>query len=234
MIYLSIDGASRRNGKPDCLAAGAVFTKFNGKTAIGLGSERNSTSQRGELHALIGALGGAIDIIEAAGPQNIYLVTDSEYIFNTITKKWYDNWRRKDWVTAAGEPVKNKDLWDDVANMLDMFDTNDIEYTVYHVKGHLLSLGKVTGENLLIKDSSGLLLYNDFAYLYDNPKSQKQIDAVANAKEKFFSNHGIRVGVDVEESIFREMVICNNVADVAAGLHADVEDSEWDRAVPTQ
>ena len=55
MLVISIDGACRRNGKPDCVASGAVFIKQydedNNLVATRPLSvwELKSTNQRGEL-----------------------------------------------------------------------------------------------------------------------------------------------------------------------------------------
>jgi ribonuclease HI len=39
------------------------------------------------------------------------LQTDSQYVRQGITE-WMPNWVRRNWRTAAGEPVKNRDLWE--------------------------------------------------------------------------------------------------------------------------
>ena len=62
MLLISIDGACRRNGKPDCVSAGGVFIQqFDSKlnlqqTSILSNYETASTNQRGELLALLTAL----------------------------------------------------------------------------------------------------------------------------------------------------------------------------------
>lgn len=38
------------------------------------------------------------------------VVTDSRYLLDGITS-WLPGWKRKGWKTAAGKPVKNKELW---------------------------------------------------------------------------------------------------------------------------
>ena len=64
MLTISIDGACRRNGKPDCTASGGVFYYGNtdGVKRCGVLSayEYNSTNQRGELLALLKALDFAL------------------------------------------------------------------------------------------------------------------------------------------------------------------------------
>ena len=44
-------------------------------------------------------------------PCRVVLHTDSQYVQKGIGE-WLPNWIRRGWKTAAGEPVKNKDLWE--------------------------------------------------------------------------------------------------------------------------
>ena len=43
-------------------------------------------------------------------PCSIILTTDSQYVRKGITE-WMKGWKRKNWKTSAGQPVKNQDLW---------------------------------------------------------------------------------------------------------------------------
>ena len=53
-------------------------------------------------------------VIEALGalnrPSAVELFTDSQYVRRGITE-WIHNWKRRGWVTADRQPVKNVDLW---------------------------------------------------------------------------------------------------------------------------
>ncbi len=69
------------------------------------GSDEESTNNRMELTAALRALESL------NGPHRVTLVTDSNYLKNGITT-WIHNWRRRGWLTAAREPVKNRDLWE--------------------------------------------------------------------------------------------------------------------------
>ena len=40
----------------------------------------------------------------------VRLTTDSQYVRQGITQ-WIENWKRRGWLTASKEPVKNVDLW---------------------------------------------------------------------------------------------------------------------------
>ena len=42
--------------------------------------------------------------------QTITLITDSKYVKDGI-QSWIQNWKKNGWKTAAKKPVKNKELW---------------------------------------------------------------------------------------------------------------------------
>ena len=68
------------------------------------GGEKETTNNRMELTA-------AAEALEALKrPCRVTLHTDSEYLRNGITR-WHVGWVRRHWRNAAGEPVKNLDLW---------------------------------------------------------------------------------------------------------------------------
>ena len=207
MIILSVDGASRRNGKPDCLSAGAVFmmdTETN-QTALEFVHEFNSTNQRGEISALLAALK------EGLKYEDVYLITDSEYMFGTVAKEWYKSWRSKGWVTSSNAPVKNQDLWETAGVLLDKYHTESIEHVMYCIKGHLLKMGKVAALRLIESDFSGVLLYKALTAVYH------QTEIPQMYKDKFAEVNGFMP----PEDVFRNIVVCNMVSDLAAGYYID-------------
>ncbi len=72
------------------------------------GGEKSSTNNRMELMAAIAALESITTT--TVEPHAVQLWTDSQYVRNGITT-WIAGWKRKGWKTAAGQPVKNVDLW---------------------------------------------------------------------------------------------------------------------------
>ena len=68
------------------------------------GAAASTTNNRMELMAAIRAL----EEIEPGAP--VQIVTDSRYVMDGITS-WMTGWRRRNWRTAGGKPVKNQDLW---------------------------------------------------------------------------------------------------------------------------
>jgi len=68
------------------------------------GGEPLTTNNRMELLAAISALEAL------TRPSEVTIVTDSAYVKNGVTE-WIHAWKRKNWRTAGGSPVKNVELW---------------------------------------------------------------------------------------------------------------------------
>jgi ribonuclease HI len=68
------------------------------------GGELLTTNNRMEMMAAIQALEALLE------PCRVVLNTDSIYVMKGITE-WMPGWKRKNWRTADGKPVKNVDLW---------------------------------------------------------------------------------------------------------------------------
>lgn len=206
---IALDGACRGNGSIDCLSTGAIYiVRDNELGEFRRAFEKPSTNQRGELHALILALEEAAHHLD----DSIYIVSDSEYIVNCMNKEWYKNWMIKGWVTASNEPVKNRDLWEQVVKLMqEHFENADIAF--YHVKGHVLSVGKVTARKLIEADSTCALLLEKIIEKYANVKKAKYDEAW----NLFIRNNGF----EPPEEVFRGFICLNTVVDYVASLYAD-------------
>lgn len=227
---ISIDGACRRNGKPDCLAAGAAYIQVDQNVIPTLVApvpqticvnEQPSTNQRGEMKALIAGLEVGITLLRSGAPT-VYFITDSEYLFNSITKEWYKGWAKKGWLTVENNPVKNQDLWMKIADLVDKYDSDE-QFVMYHVKGHVVSIGKVTAASLIARDPSSRLIATEVSKKFDellaNPLKR---EVYTHAVELFERNNGFTPPTD----IFKEMVICNMVSDLVAGKYIDEIDAQ--------
>lgn len=211
MFRIAIDGACRRNGKPDCVSAGGIFVQRYEdskvvETSIKSTAEEYSTNQRGELLALLLAL-------ETAGTEEAQIITDSEYIFNAMTKKWYSSWAANSWRTSSGDTAKNADLWRRIAE----YGTDRI--TFYHIKGHCVSFGAVTANNLLTADSSGQMLFMELCKKFDVVAPTKQA-VFKNAQELSLRNNGFYL----DAKTFKEFVAMNHAADIIANVEVNAAD----------
>ena len=99
-ITIYTDGAC--SGNPGKGGWAAVIIEDKNEKTIS-GSEQLTTNNRMELSAVINALREV-----ASAELDIY--TDSKYVKNGI-ESWIKNWKINGWMTAAKQPVKNKDLW---------------------------------------------------------------------------------------------------------------------------
>jgi ribonuclease HI len=100
-VDIFTDGAC--SGNPGPGGWGAILRYGETEKELS-GGEAMTTNNRMELLAAIMAL-------EALkSPCTVVLSTDSQYVQKGIGE-WLPNWIRRGWKTAAGEPVKNQDLW---------------------------------------------------------------------------------------------------------------------------
>lgn len=100
------------------------------------GNDPATTNNRMELTAAIEALRAL------KRPCAVTLFTDSTYVQKGITE-WLPNWRRRNWRTAAGKPVKNADLWRDLEQAAGVHDV-----TWRWVKGHAGDPGNEAADRL--------------------------------------------------------------------------------------
>ena len=63
-------------------------------------------------------------------PHQVTLSTDSQYLVKGMTE-WINGWIKKGWKTASRQPVKNKELWQELNNL-----NKKHEITWVWVKGH--------------------------------------------------------------------------------------------------
>ena len=70
------------------------------------GAAADTTNNRMELQAVLEALAA----LEGGDPLQV--VTDSSYIVNCFSERWWVGWQRRGWCNARKAPVKNRDLWE--------------------------------------------------------------------------------------------------------------------------
>lgn len=101
-IQINTDGSCLRNPGP---GGWGVLLRYRQHERELSGGEAQTTNNRMELMAAIMALESLTE------PCQVTLHTDSQYVRQGITE-WMPGWIRKQWKTAGGEPVKNRDLWE--------------------------------------------------------------------------------------------------------------------------
>ena len=109
MITIYTDGAC--SGNPGKGGWGVVILEENKEKICLNGGHDNTTNNRMELTAAIEALKYFQNKTE------IKLITDSKYVKDGI-QSWIQNWKKNGWKTAAKKPVKNKELWIELDNLI--------------------------------------------------------------------------------------------------------------------
>ena len=120
-IDIFTDGACKGNPGPG--GWGAILRMGNHEKELS-GGEADTTNNRMEMTAVIRALKALNE------PCAVTIHTDSRYVIDGMTK-WIEGWKRKGWLNASKQPVRNQDLWHDL-----------IEAVLHHqiewqwIKGH--------------------------------------------------------------------------------------------------
>lgn len=122
-VVIYTDGACKGNPGP---GGWGVYLKSDGHEKELWGGERSTTNNRMELTAVIEALAAL------KRPCRVSLFLDSEYVRKGITE-WIHGWKKKGWVTAAKQPVKNAELWQRLDQLVHA-GPHQIEW--HWVKGH--------------------------------------------------------------------------------------------------
>ena len=121
MIKIYTDGSCLEN--PGNGGWAAIIIDDEKKTQI-KGSKKNTTNNQMELLAPIEALK------KIPKGSKVQIFTDSKYVKSGITE-WIHNWKKNGWKTADKQPVKNKELWEE----LDLL-ANEFEISWSWVKAH--------------------------------------------------------------------------------------------------
>ena len=100
-VFLYTDGACKGNpGK----GGWGVLMRYGSHEKELFGGEAHTTNNRMELTAIIQGLAAL------KRPCAVVIYTDSQYVKNGM-EKWIHGWKKNGWKTAAKQPVKNEDLW---------------------------------------------------------------------------------------------------------------------------
>ena len=99
-VEIFTDGACRGNPGPGGWGAVLRYRQHEKRLSGGSG---DTTNNRMELTAAIEALDAL------SRPCRVRLSTDSTYVRDGITR-WIAQWKRRGWMTASRQPVKNADV----------------------------------------------------------------------------------------------------------------------------
>ncbi len=121
-VIIYTDGAC--SGNPGPGGWGSILMYKGNKKEISGGKE-DTTNNVMELTAVIEGL----KLLKF--PCKVKLYSDSAYVVNAFTQKWIYGWLKNGWVNSSKEPVKNKELWQE---LYDLTKVHEVEFI--KVKGH--------------------------------------------------------------------------------------------------
>lgn len=121
-VTIYTDGAC--SGNPGPGGWGTILMYKDTKKEISGGS-KDTTNNIMEITAVIEGL----KLLKF--PCEVDLYSDSAYVVNAFNQGWINNWRKNNWKTASKEPVKNRELWEELYELTNMHKVNFIK-----VKGH--------------------------------------------------------------------------------------------------
>ena len=134
MIEIYTDGSCSLNSVKDINnngkgGFGVVVVENGVDTLEHFGCYSSTTNNRMELRAVLTAM----EIANKNFPNQPYTIySDSAYVVNCFENKWYENWLKRGWKKAKGEPVLNTDLWKPIIHN-------------YHKNKNLITIKKVEG-----------------------------------------------------------------------------------------
>ena len=108
-VEIHTDGSCLGNPGPGGWAA---VLRYGGARREISGGYAQTTNNRMEILGVIRALESLTQ------PCSVELHTDSQYVAKAIQDRWLVNWQRNGWLTSAKKPVKNRDLWERLAELL--------------------------------------------------------------------------------------------------------------------
>ncbi|KAF3911283.1 hypothetical protein AA313_de0208955 [Arthrobotrys entomopaga] len=144
-ILIYTDGACLDNGTPNARAGCAFHFRPAGRTVAGEtsgitkfrlenagpgGVVAPQTSNRAELRAVIAVL--QFRVWYGEGHRHLVIASDSEYVCLGVTQ-WVRKWGREGWLTSAGRPVANRDLWEELLKELRQYQRQGMVVSFWRV-----------------------------------------------------------------------------------------------------
>lgn len=126
-----VDGACSCNPGP----GGWAFTITNGlREKTGTGYEPKTTNNRMELTAAIKAIKFFIKTSNSSDYMDLH--SDSSYVVNAFEKGWLKNWIKNDYRKNNGDNITNRDLWEEMTELINLLMQSNKVVNFIKVKGH--------------------------------------------------------------------------------------------------
>jgi ribonuclease HI len=154
-VDLYTDGACRGNPGPGGYGLVLIYGAHRKELSAGF---RWTTNNRMELTALIKGL------LTLKQSCRVEIISDSKYLLDAFREKWIPKWKRNGWRTTSRQPVRNRDLWQELDRLLA---THEPHYR--WVKGHGRNSENNRCDELAVAAATSEHLLIDEAYEAQNP-----------------------------------------------------------------
>lgn len=121
-ITIYTDGACSGNPGPGGWGAILMYNEVSKEIS---GANKDTTNNIMEITAVLEAL----KLLKEQCEVKVY--SDSAYVVNAFNQGWIYNWQKNNWKTASKDPVKNKELWEELYSLVQKHKVEFIK-----VKGH--------------------------------------------------------------------------------------------------
>lgn len=121
-ITIYTDGACSGNPGPGGWGAILMYNEVSKEIS---GANKATTNNIMEITAVLEAL----KLLKEQCEVKVY--SDSAYVVNAFNQGWIYNWKKNNWKTASKDPVKNKELWEELYSLVQKHKVEFIK-----VKGH--------------------------------------------------------------------------------------------------
>lgn len=141
VMSIYCDGGCRGNGRKDGVGGYGVVIDYKNRREEHYGFEVGTTNNRMELIACIESLKYARD-----KKVPVVVTTDSKYVVEGLNT-WRHDWEKRGWMSKRKEPIKNKELWVTLIELVDSFEHIEIN----HCYGHSTTEGNNRADELANK-----------------------------------------------------------------------------------
>ena len=145
MYQLYTDGATSNNGSKNAEGGWAYLVlKENAVIASAAEYVQPATNNICELLAILKGCNFLLPMLNPFDSVEVY--SDSAYCINCVNQKWYYKWKQNGWINSQKEPVKNKELWEQLVPFFE-----DPRFKWIKVKGHSTNKWNETVDKMAVK-----------------------------------------------------------------------------------
>ena len=145
-VAVYTDGACKSNGTRAAVGGVGVYWGPDDPRNVSrsMGASTNNICELVAIQAALETIMAAKH--DALDPTRYVVYSDSKYAIQCLTT-WYAGFVRRNWLTAAGTPVKNKELIVDIHRKLIILGERVV---LQYVKGHAGNVGNEAADALAV------------------------------------------------------------------------------------